>query len=364
MEVYGIGYHIIHPKDPDLVRYAGKTTGTVRRREQGHWSDANRKRSNSRLQNWLIKYREDRGLIEFRKVKECYSAEELNAWEMGEIARLREIGQADLNITAGGDGGLGLPWSDESKAKLSATLGGEGAWKAKLTWGQVRAIRARYVAGGLWSTMLEEYGVARGTMQKIARNTTWVDPNYMPPSKDEIIKRGDTTRSHLTEEQAKGLRVRARQEVKTRKAWAKEYGVSVGVIDNVLQNTTYPDPYFDPMSALSPVERRPLRKLTGQDVLDIRKRATEGESSQALSAEFGVDVHTIRTAVKGDTWKHLPGANPNAYVPNRTELRKDPEKVEEVRRKNRSGVSMAKLAREYGVSLTTIRNAIIDGVVN
>ena len=133
MEVYGVGYHIIHPKDPDRVRYVGKTKNSIRYWENGHWSDANRRRANSRLQNWLIKYREDRGLIEFRVVKECYSAKELNAWEIGEIARLREIGQADLNITAGGDGGLGLPWSDESKAKLGATLAGEGAWKAKNT---------------------------------------------------------------------------------------------------------------------------------------------------------------------------------------------------------------------------------------
>lgn len=136
---YGIIYHVIHPKEPERVRYVGKTKAGIKTRENGHWSDTNRRRSNSRLQNWLVKYRADRGSIEFRPVIECDTPEELNAAEIREIARLRSIGQADLNITSGGDGGLGLPWSEESRSKLSKTLGGGGGMEGQGHLGTHRA---------------------------------------------------------------------------------------------------------------------------------------------------------------------------------------------------------------------------------
>ena len=245
---YGIIYHVIHPKEPERVRYVGKTKAGIKTRENGHWSDTNRRRSNSRLQNWLVKYRADRGSIEFRPVIECDTPEELNAAEIREIARLRSIGQADLNITSGGDGGLGLPWSEESRSKLSKTLGGEGAWKAKGTWELIGQIRQEYLAGATRRELVERYPqFATSTMQKILRNGTWRDENYLPPDRAEQVRRRDfVANAILSPDQIRELRDRATRERKQFKEWAEEYGTRLNTARLILQNRSFPDPDFDP----------------------------------------------------------------------------------------------------------------------
>lgn len=249
---YGVVYHVTHPDEPTRVRYVGKTRGTVRRREQGHWSDTNRPRRNSRFQNWLIKHRGERGKILFTPVIECDSPDELNQAEIEEISRLREIGQADLNITSGGDGGLGLPWTDTAKAKLSATLSGSGSWKAQFSWEEVRQIRSRYLAGATRRALVADHPrVTASTMQKILRNHTWKDPNYFPPGDEERRKRRDfVANSRLTPELVREIRDRATREVKMFKEWGEEYGVSLATARNVLAGAIFPDPGFDPQTVL------------------------------------------------------------------------------------------------------------------
>lgn len=50
----------------------------------------------------------------------------------------------------------------------------------------------------------------------------------------------------------------------------------------------------------------PLAKLNDEIVLEIRRRAASGESKHSLARRFGVDRATIRSAVNGATWKHIP----------------------------------------------------------
>lgn len=46
-------------------------------------------------------------------------------------------------------------------------------------------------------------------------------------------------------------------------------------------------------------------KLTGLDVLDMRKRHLEGESVQGIADLFGVSWRAARNAITGQTWSHI-----------------------------------------------------------
>ncbi|BBA98359.1 hypothetical protein RVR_4512 [Actinacidiphila reveromycinica] len=45
--------------------------------------------------------------------------------------------------------------------------------------------------------------------------------------------------------------------------------------------------------------------LIEANVLDIRRRAADGESAAALAREFKVHRRTVEKVIKGETWKHL-----------------------------------------------------------
>lgn len=59
-------------------------------------------------------------------------------------------------------------------------------------------------------------------------------------------------------------------------------------------------------------ERKPGAKLTDTIVLECRQRYAEGELGMALAAEYEVGLPTMFKAITGETWKHLPGAVPEA----------------------------------------------------
>ncbi len=53
-------------------------------------------------------------------------------------------------------------------------------------------------------------------------------------------------------------------------------------------------------------ERNHNSKLTGEQVLEIRRRASQGETSVDLAPAFDLHPRTVRHVIKGDRWKHLP----------------------------------------------------------
>ena len=154
------------------------------------------------------------------------------------------------------------------------------------------------------------------------------------------------------------------EEVRSFEGWGKEFGVSESVAGLALLNVTHHDPDWDPNLAKRRYARRKLRVLTEEDVIRARKLAVEGVSARDISEMYSVTSSAIIHAVRGTTWAHVPGALPEIWKPYRTELRKNPEAVRLLQeRYARGGISTTKLAREYGVGTSTIRNALLFGVV-
>lgn len=56
--------------------------------------------------------------------------------------------------------------------------------------------------------------------------------------------------------------------------------------------------------------RHHATKLSEEDVLDIRRRASAGEPQKGIAKAFGLSKAAVQFIVSGRTWKHLP-LNPN-----------------------------------------------------
>jgi len=104
-------------------------------------------------------------------------------------------------------------------------------------------------------------------------------------------------------------------------------------------------------------------KLTEQDVLEIRRRAENGERYADIAEDFPVYETSIGEVARGDAWSTIGGprqeerkslsgeSNPSAKL--------SESEVEVIRdRYNSENISYRDLAEEYGVSDVTIGNAV------
>jgi hypothetical protein len=63
-------------------------------------------------------------------------------------------------------------------------------------------------------------------------------------------------------------------------------------------------------------ERQHLAKLNADKVLAMRQRYAEGSISMpSLATQYDVSYATARSAINGETWKHLPATPPLPEVP-------------------------------------------------
>lgn len=124
-------------------------------------------------------------------------------------------------------------------------------------------------------------------------------------------------------------------------------------------------------------------KLNDEAVAEMRRRYAAGETRKALAREFGVTDATAENALKGKNWSHVPGAvamrkgsvpmygdaNPRRSSPEKyahllgtghPRARFTVEQIADVRRRHAAGETQASIARGHGVSLSTI-HLIVKG---
>lgn len=300
-EAYGVVYHVTHEREPDRVRYVGQTTLGVTHRARGHWNDAGRYGNRTRMSAWLNKHRSERGSIRFEVVQTCYSREELNAVEIAHIFELRGVGQADLNLTDGGEGHLGAEFTEGHRRKISDASRGAKSHLAKTTWAVVRNAREDYIAGVKSNDVAKRYGLDPSNARKILRNVTWVDPNYSPPSIEELGNRGEFSNSRISWETVNEMRRRACEVRKRAEDWGVEYGMTYGQARSILSGKTFKDPTFDP---------KRVRRNNAHQVLEVedvrRIRSLRGVSSaQSIADEYGLRKNAILRIWSGESWKDV-----------------------------------------------------------
>lgn len=107
-------------------RYIGATRHSIAHRRMGHWRDANGRNFCRKFGAALKKY----GLENFdwEVLKTCESKEEMISDEIRLIAELKP----EYNITIGGQGIVGIPYTEERRAKLSKSLTGRKKSRSEL----------------------------------------------------------------------------------------------------------------------------------------------------------------------------------------------------------------------------------------
>jgi len=110
-------------------------------------------------------------------------------------------------------------------------------------------------------------------------------------------------------------------------------------------------------------ERAGKSKLTKIQVLEIRDRYANGESSTALGDEFGVAANSVRAITSGKSWRHVGGprtfderVSGNHYIGGGRRISDD--RIPEILRRRSNGEAFKSIAKDFGVSDTTIRNYV------
>lgn len=245
-------YLVTDVREPDRVRYVGKTQVSLQERQTGHWYDARRvpKRTNSRMVNWLLKRNDTPELVVFTPEGFYPDLDTLNEAEKCAIERYRSLGMADLNITAGGEGQSGTTASAGTRRKMSEARRGEKHANAVLTWESVREIRARRAKAYVDRRILaSEYGVSASTIEGVVAGSSWKDPDYDPSDNPAapVNRKGDRgSKAVLTWDRVHEIRNLRRERWVSQHELALRYGLKHAAIGYVLSNTTWVDPNYDP----------------------------------------------------------------------------------------------------------------------
>lgn len=109
-------------------------------------------------------------------------------------------------------------------------------------------------------------------------------------------------------------------------------------------------------------EQAGTHKLTEEQVVQIRTRYRKGAGA-ALAHEFQIDLRTLLDIVRGKWWAHVPVAavelpgRPTGESHHSSKL--TAELVTELRERHRKGVGYKNLAKQFGISPATAREAVI-----
>ena len=255
----GVVYGVYDNAEPDKIRYVGRTVQELKQRMWRHVGDARSGRFDYPLHRWMRKRGCDLGRIKVRILSHHASVSELNEAETSTIRRLRESGQADLTLAAGGEGGLGGWWSEDRKRKhLESVPRGDRHPFSKLT--QETVSRIRRERQSQWRSSQEiadEFGMSEAAVVEMSRNDTRSAPGYDPLKLAPITRSGEGAyHRKLTWGDVQELRRRATQELKSQRKWAAELGLSQTNVRDILSNKIWYDPEFNPET----VKRNPQNK--------------------------------------------------------------------------------------------------------
>lgn len=102
-------------------------------------------------------------------------------------------------------------------------------------------------------------------------------------------------------------------------------------------------------------DRHHAAKLTAKKVAVARKRFADGEAARSLAAEYGVDIYTMWSALRGEAWGQEGALLRGRARGERTSSAKlRPDDVREIRALLADGQTLASIGRRYGVAGQTI----------
>lgn len=289
----GVVYGVVHTDKPDKVRYVGLTVN-LPKRVIAHWASSNKPRT--AFQKFLSKYRPQRNKIQFITLERS-TRNLLPMLEEKWIRELRAEGQADLNLTDGGDGRKGYTPTPETVERFRdflKTRTGEKSHNRKLNWDIVREIRRRGVAGWESSTKLaQEYGLVPASIRNILLNKNWVDESYDPSTLAEKPKESEKTHVVTDWETVNEIRELRKREYRSLPELSRQYGISVAAMHKIVENTSWVDGSYDP-EGIKP-DPRMLTQKEVEQVVDLR---SQGLTFKEIALRMGRNALQVNRAYR------------------------------------------------------------------
>lgn len=179
---------------------------------------------------------------------------------------------------------------------------------SSLSEDDVRAIRARYAAGEDTVALAAEYGISHTSAANIVSGRSFrhlLDEDPQQAANRVALRMGHRK---LTAGQVEEIRARHRSgETVTR--LAKEFKVSYQSIANIVQGRSWKVAASGELDGTR--QRRKARqasgnrKLTEDQVRDIRARHAAGEPHRSIADMYGVSASTVRSIVRRRIWKDV-----------------------------------------------------------
>lgn len=174
--IYGFYCECAGCGDDHKIRYVGQTVRPLEKRTDEHFKD----RRTTAFYDWKVKHgtRHIRSVVLEEKVPRAELDERETHW-ISELRTFTGDDNGGLNLTRGGNDNF--PLTEEEHEAMRLFKRGERGSKTPriLTWEAVADIRRRYrETDDKVTDMAAEYGVSVPTVRVLLQNKTWVDPNY------------------------------------------------------------------------------------------------------------------------------------------------------------------------------------------
>lgn len=312
-------YGVFHQSEPNRCRYGGITTTSIKQRAYGHWGNAENPRKKPQygpMPSWLRKHRAEKDKISFIEIGYYDTVEELKRAEIQFIAEMRSIGQCDLNLTDGGEGGNGWRHTPESKKKLSEDFSGS----KNPQYGKDRKELMRYALSfkgpvtremkdnlsekmrGHWDENPEKRLNYSTRMKQ-----TWADGVMPPVTRDRAIRAVQSRKSTLPDQKVREIR-ELRSKGESLVGISKSVGVSWSQVRSALgQRGAYDWVDTGPEELDWRLLRLTRPGLKIDDIQRIRKMFDSGESNSEIRKNYGgLDIAQVRHITSRRGYKWIP----------------------------------------------------------
>ena len=346
-------YALYNVSDPERVRYVGQTRRSAAFRFQAH---LRADRPSLPVSRWVLKHGRD--AIGMRVLEPVDSIEALNEAEIHWIAHYRQLGQADLNLTSGGDGSGGKRiMTPEHRRNLSlATKGrsksvGDDNPACKLNSTTVAELWARGLAEKIsYNEEADRFSVSVDAIRNIFMGKSWNSVTGLP-------KHCPTPKKLLTDEQVRQA-YRDFCDGMTLQEIADPLGVAIPALHRAFSGKSRA--YLNLGGLPRTLSETLAAKAEKSDhlVMQAYERYKLGLTLKESVDGLGISVATLHKAIKGHSRKHL---NLETVDFARSGNRKLTEaQAREIFAKVSSGALMVEVANEYGIDRHTV-SSIVSG---
>ncbi len=231
----------------------------IRKRKNEHLCGLRRQyHRNSHLQNAFNKYGEEE--MTFEILLYC-DIDDLLFLEEEQIKKHDSYNSGYNLVETPTQGNRGMKMSADVKQKLSIAAKKRGRNSGFLTKEQVRQMRQKFFDGKRVGNLANEFDIHRKTIRECVYLRSYKDIECDIPGYEKMLH-------ELHEARAKGKRPRSR-------GWKQS------------------KEHVEKIKKINSKPKKSIRKLTDEQVKEIRQRRENGETLKTISADFNVNQNTV-----------------------------------------------------------------------